>query len=116
MGPAGTGPAPLMRLSVSRAEVVCETTMPSRCISSSSFTVLNDVLSFKGPGANLKPSITSFSWLDEFTLQINFETLTRSGDYSLVLGPNITNFQSVPQDNSFNGVPGEFADRYEIAF
>lgn len=83
----------------------------------SSFSVA-DVVSFTGPGGNLKPFISDFSWnAGNTALTINFPTQSTPGVYSLVLGPQIFSASSgLPLDNNSNGVAGETSDNFNAAF
>lgn len=75
-----------------------------------SFSLASDVLSFTGPtGVNLKPSITGFSFNATNTiLTISFAPITLTGDYRLVLGPQIVSAGlGLALDNNANGIGGE---------
>ena len=88
----------------------------STAMDSTSFTIDDDVLSFSGPNGDLKPGIASSQWIDARTLELKFTPLLVTGDYRLVLGPNILDKGGRPLDNDFNGVAGEVTDRFEIHY
>jgi hypothetical protein len=85
----------------------------------SSFSVADDVVSFTGPGGDLKSGITGFAWLDGQTLEVRFIAQSAPGSYTMVIGPNITdNAPSCnPMDQDRDGVNGEAVDdRFGVSF
>ncbi len=89
----------------------------SQPMNEASFTVADDVLRLTGPtGGDLKPQITSFRWLDNTRLQLNFTPQTANGTYRLILGPQILRADTnAPLDQNANGIPGELpGDRYVL--
>ena len=76
---------------------------------------LGDVESFTGPGGPISP--TGFEWTDSTTLRVDFPDQSATGQYTLVLTPNITDAGGRPLDQNFNGTPGEAAaDGYTATF
>ena len=74
-----------------------------------SFSVANDVDAFTGPGnADLRSSITGYSWLNSnTTLEVDFTPPTVQGPYSMTIGPNILSATGSAMDQNQNGVNGE---------
>lgn len=84
-----------------------------------SFSVLDDVVSFTGPGgSNLLGTITGFSWQPNNTLRVNFPATSAVGTYSMTIGPNILAADNGnPMDADGDGTPGEIPDdRYTGSF
>ena len=92
----------------------------NEAMDTSSFTVVDDVLSFTAPGAvDLKSQISGFTWSgDAKTLTLNFPTQTATGTYSLTLAPTILSADNEhPLDQNRNGVAGDAsADQYSTTF
>jgi len=86
-----------------------------RSMDTGSFAVINDLVSFAGPEGDIAP--TGFQWLDDRTLQIQFDPLAVFGDYTWTLGPNILDVGGNALDNGRNGIAGETpGDQYTGAF
>ena len=83
------------------------------------FSVVDDVVSFAGPGAaNLKPAISGAAWSSGNTvLALNFTTQSIEGSYTLVLGSQIQDSNNEFLDQDMDGVTGETVqDRYTAGF
>ena len=76
-----------------------------------SFSVADDVDAFTGPGnADLRSSITGYSWLNnDTTLEVDFTQPTVLGPYTMTIGPNILSATGSAMDQNQNGVNGEAA-------
>jgi hypothetical protein len=88
-------------------------------MNTSSFSVADDVASFTGPGGlDLRPQITGFTWVDNDTLRVSFNTRTADGTYTMVLGPQILSADNGrPMDQDGDETPGEATqDRYTATF
>ena len=82
-----------------------------------SFSPADDVASFTGPLGDLRGQITGFAWEDERTLRVDFNAQTATGDYAMVIGPQILDWSGNPMDQNGNTVNGELPDdRYTAAF
>ncbi|MBN2217665.1 MAG: hypothetical protein JW719_09855, partial [Pirellulales bacterium] len=85
-----------------------------------SFTVADDVVSFTGPGGvDLMPQITGFTWANGQTLTVQFNARTDVGDYTMVIGPNITDDDPTfnPMNQDGDAINGEMpADCYSASF
>ena len=88
----------------------------SRPMDTTSFSVVDDVQSFSGPGGNMMNQITGFSWTNSQTLVINFNTTRANGAYSMVVGPNILAPDGTPMDQNSNNTAGEPGDTYTASF
>lgn len=86
-------------------------------ISSESFTV-DDVISFAGPFGNVNvTSVTAVPDSKGRQFEILFDPQTALGDYSVTIGPLISDPFGNPLDQNTNGVNGEpTADRYIASF
>ncbi|HLA85580.1 MAG TPA: clostripain-related cysteine peptidase, partial [Thermoguttaceae bacterium] len=110
----GQTPAVLATVGQSTLEFYFSETMDT-----SSFDVAEDVVSFDGPSGDLTSQITGFAWIDNRTLEVQFTPRTELGQYTMVIGPAITddalNLNAMDQnDNGANGeTPG---DRYTAIF
>src|SRR2546423_5840507 len=84
----------------------------------SSFSVADDVSSFTGPGgADLKPQIAGFAWVDSQTLRVFFKTQSDEGDYAMTIGPQVLLARTgAPMDQDADGIPGEPNDAYTARF
>lgn len=83
----------------------------------SSFDINSDVVTFTGPGGiNLKSQITSYSWVDNTTLRVNFTFQSTNGDYSMTLGSNILSTNNLNMDQNLDGLQGTVQDRYTSSF
>jgi extracellular elastinolytic metalloproteinase len=84
----------------------------NQAMDQTSFSVLDDVVSFTGPGgADLKPSITGFSWQPSNTLRVTFSPTAAIGSYSMQIGPNILAADNGnAMDVDADGIPGEIPD------
>lgn len=85
----------------------------------SSFSVVDDILSFTGPGGtDLLGSITGSSWTTSTTLKIDFAPQRTNGTYNFVLGPSVQaadDAENLDQDG--DGTPGEAVDdRFNLSF
>jgi hypothetical protein len=85
-----------------------------------SFAVADDVVSFTGPGgSDLLSTVTGYTWLDGNSLQVNFDPVLVVGNYSMTIGPNITDDAPSlnPMDQNINGTNGEVGiDVYTVTF
>jgi hypothetical protein len=90
----------------------------SEPMNTSSFSVAGGVDSFNGPAGNLLAQITGFSWVDSTHLQVNFNSQSASGVYTMVIGPNILRASdNHPLDQNGNGTAGEIpGDEYTASF
>jgi hypothetical protein len=94
----------------------------SQAMDTTSFSPTADVDGFtftptSGPVVDLRPQITSYSWIDSQHLQVNFNSQSAAGSYSLVIGPQILTAKGVAMDQNQNGTPGETpADEYTAGF
>ncbi|MBN1851160.1 MAG: choice-of-anchor J domain-containing protein [Pirellulales bacterium] len=91
----------------------------SEAMDTSSFSVTEDVVCFSGPAGDLISQMTGFAWNGNRTLEIYFNEQTLSGDYSIVIGPNITDNspERNPMDQDGDGVNGEVLhDLYTAEF
>ena len=50
----------------------------------------DDIARFAGPSGDLKGEITSYTWIDDRTLEVQFQPQSVVGAYEMGLGPNIT--------------------------
>lgn len=83
----------------------------------SSFDIASDLNHFIGPQGNLLASVTGFEWNSLTELQINFSQQTATGDYSLVIGPEILDLEGLALDQNGDGIPGsQVADWYTGTF
>ena len=83
-----------------------------------SFAVVDDVASFTGPGgADLRPTISGFSWLTARRLRVDFSPTTLRGNYALEVGPNILALDDGhAMDMDRDELPGELDDSYTANF
>ncbi len=82
-----------------------------------SFSPAADIVFFTGPTGDLRSQITGFTWTDERTLRVNFAAQAATGDYTMVLGPQILDWGGTPMDQNANGISGETpGDRYTASF
>jgi hypothetical protein len=84
-----------------------------------SFRVADDVSSFTGPGgADLRSQVTGYSWPDNRTLRVSFNTQAATGDYAMTVGPGILAADDgAPLDQDRDKTPGEIpGDRYTARF
>ncbi|HWP40395.1 MAG TPA: M36 family metallopeptidase, partial [Tepidisphaeraceae bacterium] len=91
----------------------------NQAMNTASFSIADDVVSFTGPGnSNLKPTISSFAWLDDATLRLDFSAISTVGTYTLVLGPDILAADNnAPMDQDADLIPGESVeDRFTLTF
>ncbi len=80
-----------------------------------SFDINADVISFTGPAGSLKSQITHYQWRNEAThLRVFFPPQFASGEYQMVIGPNIASASSdvAPSATMQNAYTGTF----QIAF
>lgn len=80
-----------------------------------SFSIAEDVVRFQGP---IEPIVvSSFQWLDDDSLQLNFDPQSSLGNYELVLGPQILDVNGRPMDQDADMNPGESPDdQYRATF
>ncbi|HUU46391.1 MAG TPA: hypothetical protein VM118_11735, partial [Acidobacteriota bacterium] len=80
-----------------------------------SFSPEEDVVSFNGPNGPI--AITDHRWIDSQTLELSFDQQNTSGEYELVLGPQVLNLAGIAmdQDGDFN-VGEEPDDQYTATF
>jgi Zn-dependent metalloprotease/methionine-rich copper-binding protein CopC len=83
-----------------------------------SFDVATDIVAFTSPtGADLKTSISGFSWINSNqTLRLTFTPTSADGLYSLTVGPQILSASGKLMDQNHNGTGGEPADTYTATF
>ncbi len=78
-----------------------------------SFSIPNDIVSFKGPGGEISLDQVSSSWIDDQILEITFLTQSEPGHYEMILGPAIENLQGYALDNNNDQIGGDaLLDRY----
>jgi extracellular elastinolytic metalloproteinase len=89
----------------------------NQAMNTGSFDPAVDVLAFTGPGgADLRSNITSFQWLTNSQLRINFPALAL-GSYSVTIGPNILAADNdQPMNQNANGLSGEAVDTFTTNF
>lgn len=78
-----------------------------------------DIVSFTGPGGNLLPALTGITALNGGTLfRVNFAAQVAEGNYSIVIGPNITAADdNATMDQDGDGIPNEVVDdRFTLNF
>ena len=81
----------------------------------SSFSLLDDVVSFVGPSGSLLNMLTGFEWRDaNTTLRVLFDDQNDLGIYTLIIGPNILAAEDLMgMDQDEDSLPGEAVeDRY----
>ena len=78
-----------------------------------SFSLIDDVVSFVGPQGAITPA--EFSWLDEQTLEVTFDSLLLSGLYQMIIGPRIVDLRGYALDIDGDHVTGEEPDDQYIA-
>ncbi len=79
-----------------------------------SFT-LTDVDSFTGPNGAITP--TAVNKINSTQYEVDFAAQSTAGDYTLIVGPHISDLAGNDMDQSQNGTNGEDpADRYTAAF
>lgn len=82
----------------------------TRSMSTTSFNVASDVISFSGPAGNLMGQITGFNWLNDQTLRINLVSQNLPGSYSLVVGSQILGANGKALDQDGDSIAGEPVD------
>lgn len=85
----------------------------SEPLNPASFSVVDDVVSFNGPGGvNLLPEITGHSFTNANSrLVVNFNPQAAVGTYTMTIGPNILSADDGhAMDQDRDGTPGEPAD------
>ena len=103
--PTGTLPGPVSSVDVHFSE----------SMDTASFSIVDDVGSFMGPGGAV--AVTGHSWPSSDILQLTFPTVTQKGDYTLSLGPGLLDLDGNAMDQDGNGTPGEpEADAYRAQF
>ena len=86
-----------------------------RPMDQTSFSLLDDVLSFTGPGGPL--TVTGSGWTDAYTLQLAFTPQTAPGPYELIIGPNIVDQAGIALDQDGDEIIGESEeDRVTLSF
>ncbi len=82
-----------------------------------SFSTAADVASFTGPLGDLRSQITGFTWTDDHTLRVDFAAQTATGDYAMIIGPQILDWSGSPMDQNANTIAGEVpGDTYTASF
>jgi len=76
----------------------------------SSFSLVDDIVSFTGPQVALVA--TGYSWTDEYMLEVSFDSQAAIGSYELVIGPGILDLQGTPLDQKGDGLGGQADDLY----
>ena len=78
----------------------------------------SDLISFTGPGGDLRASVTGFSWLSATELRVLFAAVTQVGTYEMVIGPYIRRYGDGSYlDTDRDGLAGEATDdRYAATF
>jgi hypothetical protein len=74
----------------------------------SSFSFAQDIFSFAGPRGAVVP--TGYNWIDAQTLEVTFEPLTSTGEYRMVIGPQILNLTGNALDQDRDLATGEVPD------
>jgi hypothetical protein len=73
-----------------------------------SFSPADDIASFTGPEGAL--TATGYNWMDNYTLQVSFDSQTAMGAYEMVIGPDILDMDGIALDQDGDGTPGELLD------
>src|ERR1051326_1195584 len=94
--PVGVVGAPLSSIDLTFSEPIVLSTFTS-----------DDVV-FRGPNGAI--AITGIVLVSGSTYRISFAAQTASGDYSFIVGPNITDLGNKPLDQDQDGLPGEQPD------
>lgn len=81
----------------------------TRAMDPATFSIVDDITSFTGPGGvNLLSQITGSSWSNgNQTLRITLVPQSIDGQYALTIGPNILSTGGTPMDQDSDGTPGE---------
>src|SRR5262249_20584018 len=110
--PGGTVTGPVSSVVFTFSQAMDTTTFaPAADVDAFTFTPTS------GPAVDLTSQITTYSWVDNQHLQVNFAAQSAAGNYSLVIGPQIFTAGGVAMDQNQNGTPGETtADRYAATF
>jgi subtilisin family serine protease/subtilisin-like proprotein convertase family protein len=110
-GPRVVSAVPNGVTSVSRVRVTF-----SEAITAATFTAA-DVANFSGPqGAIAVGGIQVVAGTNNTQFDVTFASQTTVGAYQFDLGPNISDTAGNPMDQNGNGVKGEAADAYHVAF
>ncbi|MCC5846880.1 MAG: DUF2341 domain-containing protein [Verrucomicrobia bacterium] len=90
----------------------------NRSMDPESFSLVQDVSRFLGPGGtDLSGSLSGVSWSESDTvLTFHFSPLNEEGYYRLDLGPGILDLRGFAMDQNDNAVPGEGEDGFGFSF
>jgi extracellular elastinolytic metalloproteinase len=91
----------------------------NQAMDQASFSIVDDVASFLAPGgADIKHTITTFSWTAPEKLRIDFQPTVLRGTYALTIGPNIlAQDDGRPMNNDGDATSGEIPDdQYTATF
>ena len=77
-------------------------------IDQTSFSLAEDVVSFTGPAGAI--AVSGYRWVDANTLEIQFPFQTDTGQYNLVIGPNILDLSGRAMDQNQDFVTGDPVD------
>jgi extracellular elastinolytic metalloproteinase len=76
-----------------------------------SFSVAQDVSSFVGPAGDLKSTISGFAWSAGNTvLTVSFAAQSAQGQYTMIVGPQITNAGGLAMNQDGDKILGEATD------
>ena len=84
-----------------------------RPMDKNSFSLAQDILSFTGPQGAIVP--TGYTWIDGQTLEVTFKPLTSTGEYRMVIGPQILDSIGNALDQDRDLVTGEVPDDQYVA-
>jgi len=91
----------------------------SHAMDQTSFSAEEDIISFSGPDGSV--TVTGYDWVDDKTLELQFDPQSRHGRYVIVLGPQILDVAGYALDQDGDLVVGEveqdnYAATFSIAF
>ncbi len=72
-----------------------------------SFSLVEDVVSFRGTDPIGDVPLAGFNWIDDTTLEFEFSAVSADGKYELVLGSGILDVQGRPLDQDADYTAGE---------
>jgi len=103
--PSGLTPSPVYSIKFNFGQAVDE----------ASFSLAEDIVSFTGPNGSLIAS--GYNWSDSHTLEVTFDPQYTSGEYEMVMGPEILDLGGNAMDQDEDQMPGEIPnDRYIATF
>ncbi|MHB9065961.1 MAG: RHS repeat-associated core domain-containing protein [Pirellulaceae bacterium] len=77
-------------------------------VDQTTFSPAEDIVSFTGPAGPIE--ISSYEWVDADSLTIHFTTQTDTGQYSIVIGPNILDMSGHAMDQNQDLVAGDLVN------